>query len=317
MNIIYTVCNRTNLPHALTLADSVQKFQPDSVFYLCWVDNAALPELPAHIKVINILNVAIPGWDKMVSRYFDFELLAACRPWVAQFILNKNANCQTLTFLAPTVVLFQSTETILNSKSDFFLTPNILKPLRKSSYLDDKRILNIGMFHSGSWTLRNGEKVRETLTWWANRTLDRAAYDLCNGMNMDQLWLNYIPVFVPKTEIVEHSGWHFGLHAVLNKDLSLSTGQYLVDNQPLISIDFAGLTIFDPIWSNHYGLINKNNLFKNLLGHYEKSLASYKHMVPTGNVPVLGKVADIQKYRIVRNNLAGKLKAITTYIDQF
>jgi hypothetical protein len=317
MNIIYTVCNRKNLAHALTLADSVSKFQQGSAFHLCWVDSVPVKNLPSFIQLINISEVAIPGWEKMIASYFDFELLAACRPWVAQWLLNKYQECETLTFLAPTVVLFKSFDTILNQETDFFLTPNILKPLPKSSYLDDKRILNIGMYHSGSWILRNNAITKETLEWWGSRTVDRAAYDLCNGMNMDQLWLNYIPVWLPKTKVIDHPGWHFGLQAVLNNDLSLNGGQYLVNTQPLISVDFAGLTAFDPVWSNHYGLINKNILFKNLLGYYKKSLSGFQQLVPEATTPVYGNVPEIGKYRIIRNNLAGKLKAITTYIDQF
>jgi hypothetical protein len=46
MNIIYTVCNRTNLAHALTLAESAFKFQPDHTFFLCWADSIPLTSLP-------------------------------------------------------------------------------------------------------------------------------------------------------------------------------------------------------------------------------------------------------------------------------
>ncbi|MCE7061207.1 hypothetical protein [Dyadobacter sp. CY343] len=317
MNIIYTVCNRTNLAHALNLADSVSKREPNAVFYLCWVDAAPLKELPANIQVIDISRIGIPAWENWVLDYFDFEVLAAARSFVAKWLLNQHPECTLLTFLAPTVELYQSIDAVLENDIDFYLTPNILKPLAKSDVLDDKRILNVGMFHSGSWTLRNTEATRKTLDWWSSRTLDRAAFDLCNGMNMDQLWMNYIPVWIPKTRIIPHAGWHFGLNAILNKKLSGNKGQYTVDGNPLISADFTGLTYFDAVWSNHEALAGQNDTFQNLLKQYTQNLQNYRKYLPESHLPVYGKVPDIRRYRVLRNNIAKKLTAVTEYIDQF
>ncbi|KAA0991600.1 hypothetical protein [Dyadobacter aurulentus] len=317
MNIIYTVCNRTNLAHALTLADSVSKFEPDTVFYLCWVDAAPLKELPSHIQAVDISRIEIPRWESWVQEYFDFELLAAARPWVAKWLLNLHPDCELLTFLAPTVLLYQSVTPVLDQGTEFYLTPNILKPLAKSEVLDDKRILNVGMFHSGSWILKNSETTKKTLDWWRSRTLDRAAFDLCNGMNMDQLWMNYIPVWIPKTKIISNPAWHFGLHAILNNRLSENAGKYTVDETSLISADFAGLTYFDAVWSNHQALAGQNPAFQNLLKQYKESLKSYQKYLPNSELPVYGKLAYIRKYRVLRNNVAKKLSAVTEYIDQF
>jgi hypothetical protein len=317
MNIVYTVCNRTNLAHALALSESVLRYQPDSVFYLCWVDTLAPEGLPDHVRALSIAEINIPGWDKMLAEYYDFELLAACRPWFAITLLDRNPDCKNITFLAPTTLLLSSFDELLTSGSPVSLTPNIQKPLSKSSLLDDKRILNVGMFHSGSWILKPGPDTTKMLEWWAERTIDRAKFDLCNGMNMDQLWLNFVPVWAPGTVQIRHAGWHYGLHAVLNKDLSLKNGQYYVDNQTLISVDFAGLDYFDPVWSNHAALLSQNKVFKNLFSSYKKSLKPLEKFSFSSKTPGYGKSPDIRKNRNLRNGIAGKLKAITRYIEQF
>lgn len=317
MNIIYTVCNRTNLAHALALADSVLQHQPDHIFYVGMVDSVPAERLPLHVRPILVSELAIPNWEDMITEYFDFELLPACRPWFALELLKRNPECRQLTFMAPTVVLRKSMNNILASDHEVFLTPNIAAPLKRSGILDDKRILNAGMYHSGSWTVKPSEKVTRMLEWWATRTSDRAKFDLCNGMNTDQLWLNYVPVWVPASQTIYHAGWHYGLNAILNRKLSADQDGYRVDGQPLISLDFAGLCFFDPIWSDHVGLLKQNNVFDALFNDYKSAVRDKQNQFPMVGQPAFGKVVPISKNRIMRNGIASKLKALTTIIDQF
>ncbi|MEO6284007.1 MAG: hypothetical protein ABIN80_18575 [Dyadobacter sp.] len=317
MNIIYTVCNRTNLNHALVLVESALRHQPNDTFYLCWVDTLPLKDLPSHIKLLTVAESNIPHFKGMEAQYYHFELLPASRPWFGLEILRRNPECERITFLAPTVLLTKSIEEVAGTNSDVVLTPNINKPLASSTILDDKRILNIGMFHSGSWILKPGPLTIQTLQWWADRTVDRAKFDLCNGMNTDQLWLNYVPVWVPDTVQVSNPGWHYGLHAVLNRNLVSTKEGFSVDTQPLISVDFAGLDHFDPVWSDHAALLSKNAALRELYSDYKKSVKKTPVLVQNDGIPGYGKPADIKKNRISRNKLAGKLKALTVYIDQF
>ncbi|SDG80681.1 hypothetical protein SAMN04487996_12387 [Dyadobacter soli] len=317
MNIIYTVCNRTNLAHALALADSVLQHQPDDVFYIGLVDSLPTDKLPERVKLIPVSELAIPDFNGMAADYYDFELLPAARPWFALGLLQKHPECVRLTFLSPTVILKKSFDSLLDPDSEMFLTPNISAPLKQSPILDDKRILNAGMFHSGSWTLRPSEKTTAALEWWAKRTIDRAHFDLCNGMNTDQLWLNYMPVWIPALKTLHNPGWHYGLNAVLNKNLTANGNDYKVDGQPLISLDFAGLGHFDPIWSDHAALVTENKVFQALFMEYQRIVIRKKQELEFSGEPAFGKYADILPNRLMRKGIAAKLKELTTYIDQF
>ncbi|WP_353717858.1 hypothetical protein [Dyadobacter sp. 676] len=317
MNIIYTVCNRTNLAHALALADSVLQHQPGHVFYLGLVDSPGIDNLAEHIKLIPVTAFEIPGWDKMAADYYDFELVPACRPWFALEILKKHPECRQLTFLAPTVQLKKSFDSLLDAGSELFLTPNISSPLKKSPVLDDKRILNAGMYHSGSWTLRPSDKTMAALQWWAQRSVDRAYFDLCNGMNTDQLWLNYMPVWIPATATLHYPGWHYGLNAVLNKNLVANGNAYEADGQPLVSLDFAGLGHFDPVWSDHAALVTANKAFQALFMEYQRIVMRKKSELEISGQPAFGKYANIAPNRLTRKGIAAKLKELATYIDQF
>ncbi|MCE6990284.1 hypothetical protein [Dyadobacter sp. CY323] len=317
MNIIYTVCNRTNLAHALALADSAFEFQPDHTFVLCWADSIPLKDLPGYIHLMSLSEVGILHWEEMASRYYNFELLSASRPAFALGLLKRYPDCAQITFLAPTVLLFHSFQDILTTDSDLFLTPNLTKPLPASGILDDKRILNAGMFHAGSWVLRPNAKTLKLLRWWANRTVDRASFNLCEGMNMDQLWLNYLPIWNKETTIIRHAGWHHGLQSVLSSKISKENERHIVEATDLITVDFAGLDFFDPVWSDHAALLSKDPVFKDLFKKYRQSVQHYAAKVPVGATPRYGKNIQIKKYRLFRNNIAKKLKTLTTYIDQF
>jgi len=314
MNIIFTVCNRTSLPHALALGNSVMQF-PDNIFYLCWVDTGIVPQLPEHIKLLSVSDLKIPAWEQMIHHYYDFELLPACRPWFAKHLINLHQDQHTFAFFAPTVLLLNPISEIFRNDAGILLTPHISKPLVKSGNLDDKRILNIGMFHSGSWILNRNEESLKFLDWWTIRTIDRAKFDLCNGMCMDQLWLNFALVRITSAHQVSHPGWHYGLHAVLNKELVYQNDQYNVDGSPLISIDFAGLDFFDPIWSDHADLISGNKAFKKIFLEYRKNINAFKSLLPTG--PGYGIIPKIKPNRILRKKIKVKLRSITQFIDQF
>jgi hypothetical protein len=316
MNIVFTVCNRTQLPNALALGTSVLRYHPDSVFYIGWADTIPLPAIPKGFKMLSAEELKISEWGEMCARYYNFELVAASRPWFAKGILKANPTCNQLTFLSPTTLLFDSMQEINDPETDLFLTTNITKPINIPSHLDDKRILNIGMFHSGSWILKPNETTGKMLDWWAHRTIDRAKFDLCNGMCMDQLWLNYAPVWVEKTIQISHPGWHYGLHSILNKSLTESSGSYSVDNEKFISADFAGLMQFDPVWSDYEALANQNAVFKKLYKTYIETVKSFDK-TQANKEPGYGMIPKISDQRLFRKNITGKLKAITKFIDQY
>jgi hypothetical protein len=133
---------------------------------------------------------------------------------------------------------------------------------------------------------------------------------------MDQLWLNYAPIWVEKTVQTSHPGWHYGLHSILNKSLAENNGSFLVENEKLISIDFAGLMQFDPIWSDYAALANQNPVFKKLHKAYIEKVKTFDKTQP-GKEPGYGIIPKISDQRLLRKNITGKLKAITKFIDQY
>ncbi|HEV7347252.1 hypothetical protein [Telluribacter sp.] len=316
MNIVYTVCNRSELPQAIALSTSVKKQHPEAQMIIGWVDEAPVPALPEGIVRLSVKLINIPDWPAMYERYYDFELVAACRPWFARYLVSQYPDCTTLTFLSPSTYLYQPLPLGEYPEAELLLTAHLTQPLPAVQGIDDKRILNIGMYHSNAWVLRPTVATKSFLSWWANRTLDRAAFDLCHGMCLDQLWLNYAPLLVPNTKIISQPGWHMGLHSMAFGALREVNGGFKSGEYSLLSFDFAGLGSFHPIWSDHQQLVINNQLFGRLYQNYKTELEKWK-LYKIGGQASFGKIPVRKKYRSLRKGIVTNLKKVLTHIDQF
>lgn len=275
-----------------------------------WADTGTAPQVPDTVQVLRVEDIGLDKLDAMSGRYYDFELVAATRPWFARYLLSAYASAEYLVFMAPAARLYSRPEAILETPAAFYLTPHITERLPPSGFLDDKRILNIGMFHSGAWMARPEPAVLRLLEWWSARTADRAYFDLCNGMCLDQLWLNYVPTFVPDTQIVRHEGWHVGLHNSLQRRLLITTDGIRSGESPLVSIDFTGCSSYHPVWSDHTGVVGNNPVWKQLQEEYLLEAGRPQQDGPAG----YGKPAVISPNRGVRKRAVKQLHKLVHFV---
>jgi hypothetical protein len=95
------------------------------------------------------------------------------------------------------------------------------------------------MYDAGFWGIRKTENVLRFLKWWQDRLADRAYFDLCNGMNHEQLWLNYVPIFFENVTVNKNKGWNVGLHNLNERVLTKNGSKWLVNQmEPLLFINF-------------------------------------------------------------------------------
>ncbi len=321
MKIAFTVCNRYHLRHALALAHSLKKYNPDRHFFWGWVDRMKLPDLPDWITLIPAESLEIADWADMESRYHDFELVAACKPFFARHILAAFPNCEELLFLSPTTLLFDSIDQVVENSAFLQLSPQRLRPVAATenypaALLDDKRILNTGMYKAGSWIMHPDGQERALLDWWCDRMNDRGFFNLCEGMCLDQLWLNYLPIYHERVETVRNPGWQYGLHAIPGSRLTRTDGKYFVDDSPLISLDFAGLESHHPVWSDHTDLAKKQPLWNDLRKFYRALLQTYNVQAEVGE-PTYGQITPISSNRAFRKKAVRFLNKVVARIESF
>jgi hypothetical protein len=315
MKLVYTVCNRTQLSHALCLGESLWEHAPGHRFVLGWVDSAQLPALPDWIQIVQVSTLAVPDWPAMQKRYFDFELVASCKPYFARHLLLQNPDCQELIYLSPSTCLFGSLDGITKAEAFVQLTPNITQPIEPQTGLLDRNVLNIGMYHSNSLIIHpQGPQTGRFLDWWCDRTQDRASFNLCEGMCLDQLWLNYLPVYYENVHLIREEGWHLGLHRASNSRLTATGNHYSVNGRPLISVDFAGMECYHPYWSDHINASSHDPAWQTIRSWYRSMLKKNAQKIVSPILPY-GKPSLVKSNRQLRKQGVRFLKQLIYRIE--
>jgi hypothetical protein len=221
------------------------------VFTVCKVEQYAFAEqlgrsLPAEIQfcvgltqgsidtphVATLAQLNRPELLQMAARYDEAALAAACKPFFAQYFLQQT-QATHLCYFDATVQLFGSLETIVTQldTADILLTPRLTRPMGSVAYGDEKQFLNTGLYDSGFWAIRSNDNTHRFLNWWQNRLSERAHFDLCHGMNHDQLWLNLVPVYFDNVKLVKNEGWNVGLHNLHERVITDQNPNYRVNQQ--------------------------------------------------------------------------------------
>lgn len=206
--IIFTVCSINQLANAIVLGDSLKTHNPAYEFQIGLVDNQSnIPtniQSPYPITGVNSLN--INDFEKMSERYTQEELLGDCKPFFAEYFLQKT---EKLVFVDCTSVIFQSIAIIFDilDQSNIILTPQLLFA---NIHPDEKQILNSGIYHSGFIGFKKSEETTKFLKWWSDNTRTKGFKNLCKGLNSDQLWLEHVPAMFEGIHILKEAGINIG-----------------------------------------------------------------------------------------------------------
>ena len=230
--LIFTVCTAEQYPFAKVLSDSLPK---NRTFKVGIVDGKA-----SGPDVVALDELAINGLNQMRERYDNESLVSASKPYFAEFFLSKEG-VENVIYFDPTVQVMGDFDVIIQTlqTAEILLTPRLTGKFGSSIYGDEKLFLNTGMYDAGFWGIRKTENVFRFLKWWQDRLADRAHFDLCNGMNHDQLWLNYVPIFFENVAVNKNKGWNVSLQNLHERILTKRGNTWMVNQmEPLLFINF-------------------------------------------------------------------------------
>lgn len=262
MITFFTICTAEQYPFAALLGQSLPS---DARFFVGLVTGKI-----AAANVISAEELGLPNWHDMRERYDDDALIAACKPFFADFFLQQ-PNTNQVVYFDPTVQVFGDISLIYQEleTASILLTPCLLRPMWRVEYGDEKHFLNTGMYNAGFFALQNDENTAAFLRWWQARAHDRAHFDLCHGQNHDQLWLNLVPVYFQGVKIIKNQAWNVGLHNLHERVLTQRGGSWWVNNQePLLFFNFRECV------ANHHSIqtILEKSGAKSLLSSYLNNL---------------------------------------------
>ncbi|MFN5169312.1 MAG: hypothetical protein ACK5DD_06780 [Cyclobacteriaceae bacterium] len=254
MKVAFAIVSANYLPFAGVLAESFLRHHPEYSFYVGVLEKkeVALPD-SGNLKLLYVEDLGIPELADMLSRYNIFELSCALKPFYADYFISRLGAREVLYFDSDMVVYGRLRLFEQHPDDQIFLTPHLLAQdgLNKHSEL---QMLAAGVFNGGFFAVRAGDESRQFLTWWKERMAE-FSYQGKPGLFVDQIWLNFVPAYFGRVNIIFDPGYNVAYWNLSNRKISRDGGTLRVNNShELLFFHFSGfkvsipdrLSVYDP-----------------------------------------------------------------------
>lgn len=283
--IVVTVCTASHLAQAKALGDSLLKYNPGYKLIIGLADNLDRRVADAYYhphELIEAGELNIPQFGEMVKRYSLLELSCALKYFFVDHVITKY-NSEKIIFLDSDILVFDSLGFLENELEEFsiLLTPHISTP-----YPDDNKrpiereMLKNGVFNAGFFAFKCDENGKAFLGWIKSRMIDQCYVDPKRGLNADQSWFNFVPVYFNKVSIIRHPGINVAYWNLHERKVSKQGEKYLVNDQPLIFFHYSGYSTGHPSEiSKHQDRISfdSSSALKELFQLYHSTLIKNDH----------------------------------------
>ncbi len=282
MKIAYTVCSLNRLGQVVVLAKSLLQHNPEYRFIVGLADEILdridVKSFP-FIEFISLSTLQIPQLDKMDKQYNIFELSCALKAFYGNHLFEKY-NPEILLYFDTDICVYNSFDTIeeaLNNHS-ILLSPHFISaPPDDGKYPLERDVLNSGLYNGGFIGLKNGLIAKLFLSWWQQRLSDQGFYNVCEGMMVDQLWLNLVPIYFKEFHFLTNEGCNLAYWNMHERKLTEKNGQYFANDKPLIFFHFSGFRIDKPaLLSTHQNRfkLSENEALQSLANNYTDLLTA-------------------------------------------
>ncbi len=248
MKLAYTVCTISHLAYARALGESLRQTNPDYRFVIGLVDQVGNRITSADwqpFELVDTDTLAIPEFADLARKYNIVELCCALKPQFAHYLLTRYPETTVLLYFDSDILIFDRLTPIEAALTDsaIVLTPHILKPYDRTGQPDETAYLNAGLYNAGFVGFDpSAASARAMLAWWQTRLLTQGYMNFGRGMFVDQLWLNYVPVFFQDVRILPHAGCNLAYWNLPERQLSQTTnGRFMLNGtDPLIFFHYSG-----------------------------------------------------------------------------
>jgi len=250
MTLAFTLCSINYLAQARTLGDSLRRTNPHVRFVIGLVDRLDQANLPADkmpdFEMLELHRIGVDCLGQMCQHYNITELNTAVKPYFIRYFFERVPQVNNVIYFDPDIIVYQpltELEATLQTH-DFVVTPHLCTPLDDQLTPNETHHLNTGVYNLGFIALHKSPQTAAFVKWWAQKLFDECKIDLCNGLFVDQNWVNFLPVFWENVHVEKHVGYnaaHWNLH---ERRFSIKNQIHLVnDSQPLVFFHYSG---YDP-----------------------------------------------------------------------
>lgn len=243
---VFTSAAANYLPKVRVLFQTLRRFHPDWVMHLAVADAppsaAALAAVGAdHVHQLD--DLAIPNVRPWAFCHTLIELATAIKPFALKKILAR-PDCDAALYFDPDIAVFANLSHLAGAfdGADILLTPHITAPEATFDGIVDHEICTAqhGIYNLGFIGVAARSEGIAFAAWWAARVYRFCQEEFRNGLYTDQRWIDFVPAFFDKVEILRDPGlnvaaWNLGTRRI-NGDAEHG---YLVNGRPLQFFHFS------------------------------------------------------------------------------
>lgn len=204
MKIAYTIATANFLAQASVAQNSFLGCNPEFKGYIFLLDRCdGIDLLPfENITVTEIAALHFEEFPEMVHSYSVFELSNALKPFVGLYLFEY-LKADVVVYFDSDILFFSSLKILEHSDFTIAITPHVCSPIPVDDlHINEKTFLNAGLYNGGFVCLVRSDETLRFLSWWKERLKNDCRIDLCNGLFVDQLWLNLVPFAFKGVRIV-------------------------------------------------------------------------------------------------------------------
>jgi hypothetical protein len=207
----FTICSNNYLAQAIVLGNSLKAWYPQNNYVIFLVDerNKAIDYTAIPFEILPVKEIE-PGLQELVHKYNIVELNTCVKPRVIEYLFQER-NADRVIYFDPDIRIYHRLEELEKAldENNIVLTPHIFTPIPLDGKLpNESNFLNYGIYNLGFIALNRNEETEHFVGWWKERTYKIGYSRVEEGLFVDQLFINLVPIFYKLVHILQHRGYN-------------------------------------------------------------------------------------------------------------
>jgi hypothetical protein len=163
-------------------------------------------------------------------------------------LFNRFPDCATVIYFDPDIEVYAPLTSIEDSlkNNDIVITPHFSTPVIDQIHDFERIVLKVGLYNLGFIALKRSNSVLTMLKWWQIRLREECSMDFNSGLFVDQIWINYVPLYFEGVCIDKNPGLNMAYWNFYERVLTKESNKYFINGKPLVFFHFSGYNLLRP-----------------------------------------------------------------------